>query len=78
MQNLKLLVLLEAIGSVKAVEEDDLHIVTALSGSGPAYFYYFAEQFEAAAIKHGLDKQMLVNYSYKQWKVQHKCSKKAM
>lgn len=46
--------ILEGIGTVKAVEEDDLHIVTALAGSGPAYLYYFAEQFEAAAIKHGL------------------------
>lgn len=47
--------LLESIGSVKVVEEDDLHVVTALSGSGPAYFYYFAEQFESAAVQHGLD-----------------------
>lgn len=48
--------LLESIGSVKVVAEEDLHIVTALSGSGPAYFYYFAEQFESAAVEHGLDK----------------------
>ena len=47
--------LLESIGSVKVVQEDDLHVVTALSGSGPAYFYYFAEHFESAAIEHGLD-----------------------
>ena len=47
--------LLESIGSVKVVEEDDLHVVTALSGSGPAYLYYFAEQFESAAVQHGLD-----------------------
>lgn len=48
--------LLESIGTVKAVNEEDLHVVTALSGSGPAYFYYFAEQFEAAAELHGLSK----------------------
>ncbi|TQR17529.1 pyrroline-5-carboxylate reductase [Psychrobacillus vulpis] len=48
--------LLEAIGTVKTVDEEDLHVVTALAGSGPAYLYYFAEHFEAAAIKHGLDK----------------------
>ncbi|WP_277585127.1 pyrroline-5-carboxylate reductase [Psychrobacillus antarcticus] len=47
--------LLESIGSVKVVAEEDLHVVTALSGSGPAYFYYFAEQFESAAVEHGLD-----------------------
>lgn len=48
--------LLESIGTVKVVAEEDLHVVTALSGSGPAYFYYFAEQFEAAAELHGLSK----------------------
>lgn len=52
---LNIIDLLESIGSVKIVAEEDLHVVTALSGSGPAYFYYFAEQFESAAVKHGLD-----------------------
>ena len=47
--------LLQAIGSVKTVEEEDMHIVTALSGSGPAYLYYFAEQFEKAAVQHDLN-----------------------
>ncbi|KQL34304.1 MULTISPECIES: pyrroline-5-carboxylate reductase [Bacillaceae] len=55
-EKISIIHLLESIGTVKAVEEEDLHVVTALSGSGPAYFYYFAEQFEAAAIKHGMDK----------------------
>lgn len=51
---LEIIHILEAIGSVKVVEEEDLHVVTALAGSGPAYLYYFAEQFEAAAVQHGL------------------------
>lgn len=46
--------LLEAIGLVKEVEEDDLHTVTALSGSGPAYVYYLAEALEEAAVDKGL------------------------
>lgn len=46
--------LLEAIGLVKEVEEDDLHTVTALSGSGPAYVYYLAEALEEAAVDNGL------------------------
>lgn len=54
---LKIINILESIGTVKAVEEEDLHVVTALAGSGPAYFYYFAEHFEAAAISHGLSKE---------------------
>lgn len=47
--------LLESIGTVKAVVEEDLHVVTALAGSGPAYLYFFAEQFEAAAVEHGMN-----------------------
>ncbi|MFC5587379.1 pyrroline-5-carboxylate reductase [Sporosarcina soli] len=46
--------LLGAIGLVKEVEEDDLHTVTALSGSGPAYVYYLAEALEEAATSKGL------------------------
>lgn len=50
--------LLEAIGLVKEVEEDDLHAVTALSGSGPAYVYYLAEALEEAAISKGISKDI--------------------
>lgn len=50
--------MLEAIGLVKEVEEDDLHVVTALSGSGPAYVYYLAEALEEAAIGRGLSKEV--------------------
>lgn len=50
--------LLEAIGLVKEVEEDDLHAVTALSGSGPAYVYYLAEALEEAAVDKGLTQEV--------------------
>lgn len=50
------LLLLEAVGSVIEVEEDQLHAVTALSGSGPAYIYYLMEAFERVGLKVGLDK----------------------
>ncbi len=46
--------LLGAIGIVKVVDEDELHIVTALSGSGPAYIYYLVEALEEAAAAQGL------------------------
>ncbi len=36
-------------------EETQLDIVTALSGSGPAYYFLFMEAMEEAAIKMGLD-----------------------
>jgi pyrroline-5-carboxylate reductase len=35
--------------------ESDLDIVTALSGSGPAYFFQLAEHLAAAAVAQGLD-----------------------
>lgn len=44
-----------AIGTVSVVEEDQMHIVTGISGSGPAYIYYLVEAMEKAAIDNGLD-----------------------
>lgn len=44
-----------AIGQMCWVEnEDDLHTVTAISGSGPAYFFAFCETLRDAAMAHGL------------------------
>lgn len=50
--------LLNAIGIVEEVAEDALHLVTALSGSGPAYVYYMAEALEEAALTRGLSKEI--------------------
>lgn len=47
--------LFEAIGTVEIVTEQQMHAVTALSGSGPAYFYYFLECYEKAGVALGLD-----------------------
>jgi pyrroline-5-carboxylate reductase len=45
-----------AAGSIVWVQrEEDLDIVTALSGSGPAYFFQLAEHMAAAAVAEGLD-----------------------
>nr|WP_285876993.1 pyrroline-5-carboxylate reductase [Fictibacillus phosphorivorans] len=41
--------LFETIGTVTLVPEEKLHIVTGLSGSGPAYIYYVAEAMQKAA-----------------------------
>ena len=51
--------LLEAIGIVIEVEEDKLHAVTALSGSGPAYLYYLLEAWEAVGAEFGLTKEIV-------------------
>src|SRR5699024_8928068 len=45
-----------SIGTVTVVEEEEMHIVTAISGSGPAYMYYIVEAMEKAAIEAGLSK----------------------
>ena len=43
-----------SIGLCTTVEEEQIHAVTGLSGSGPAYFYYMVEALQNAAIKEGL------------------------
>jgi len=46
--------LFEAGASVIEVSEDQIDVVTALSGSGPAYFFYFVEQMIRAGVELGL------------------------
>ncbi|MGD6781481.1 pyrroline-5-carboxylate reductase [Sutcliffiella horikoshii] len=50
--------LFSAIGLCTIVEEDQLHAVTGVSGSGPAYIYYIAEAMEKAALAQGLDTEV--------------------
>ncbi|KIL40044.1 pyrroline-5-carboxylate reductase [Gordoniibacillus kamchatkensis] len=44
----------EAVGIVSVVAEPLLDIVTGVSGSGPAYIYYFMEAMTKAAVEGGL------------------------
>ena len=44
----------EAAASVVEVPEDKIDAVTAISGSGPAYFYFLVEQMIQAAVGMGL------------------------
>ena len=47
--------ILSSVGiTIWVAQENDLDAVTAISGSGPAYFFYFIELLEASAIKLGL------------------------
>jgi pyrroline-5-carboxylate reductase len=47
--------LLKNIGNIKKVEEKQMNIFTALSGSGPAFVYNFIESLADAALKNGVD-----------------------
>lgn len=48
--------LLKASGNVYSVDDEEaMHLVTALSGSGPGYLFHLAEAFEAAAQELGMN-----------------------
>lgn len=46
--------LLESVGEALEVKEEQIDLVTALSGSGPAYFFYMVEALEKAGLQGGL------------------------
>lgn len=46
-----------AVGEYLWLEESEVHALTALSGSGPAYYYYFTEALAAAGEALGLSSQ---------------------
>ena len=46
---------LECVGQAVKVSEQDLHAVTAISGSGPAYVFYLIEHLQQAGEELGLE-----------------------
>ncbi len=49
--------LMTAVGMAVMVEEEQLHVVTAVSGSAPAYVFYLLENMMAAAEQMGMEKE---------------------
>ncbi|MHA6252962.1 pyrroline-5-carboxylate reductase [Oceanobacillus sp. CAU 1775] len=49
--------LFQTIGTTKIIQEQDMHTVTAVAGSGPAFIYYFVEAMTDAAVNAGLDQK---------------------
>lgn len=47
--------LLECMGKVFIIDENQMDIFTGLAGSGPAYFYYLMEHMEKTGINSGMD-----------------------
>jgi pyrroline-5-carboxylate reductase len=55
--------LFSSIGKAEILDEENFDIITALSGSGPAYIFYFCELMQRAAEKLGLDKQIAKTFA---------------
>lgn len=49
--------ILSVLGTVSVVEENQMDVVTGVSGSGPAYFYYMVEAMQQAAEVMGINPQ---------------------
>jgi pyrroline-5-carboxylate reductase len=49
--------LFETVGSVVEVPEEQIDALSTISGSGPAYFFLFAEEFTKAAIGKGFTRE---------------------
>ena len=47
-----------SMGVAELVDESAMDAITALSGSGPAYFFYMVECLVEAAVAEGLDREM--------------------
>ncbi len=56
LEDIKLL--LSGFGEAIEVSEDQMNLITAVSGSGPAYFFYLTEALIKAAILLGLDEKI--------------------
>lgn len=54
----RVLQLFSAVGKAVEVPEEQMDLVTALSGSGPAYFFLMVEFMTEAGIKGGLDPEV--------------------
>jgi pyrroline-5-carboxylate reductase len=55
-------VVLEAVGSVRAMDESLLDAVTAVSGTGPAYVFLLAEALTEAAVREGLPRDVAESF----------------
>lgn len=51
--------LINSFGSAIEVSEDNLHQVTAITGSGPAFLYHVFEQYVTAGTRLGLEKSQV-------------------
>lgn len=55
--------LMQSVGIAELVEEEQLHTVTAVSGSAPAYFFYLAEAMVKTATDMGMDAELATQFT---------------
>ncbi|MDR0820004.1 MAG: hypothetical protein LBN19_00470 [Endomicrobium sp.] len=55
--------LFSAIGKAEILDEEEFDIITALSGFGHAYIFYFCELMQKSAEKLGLDKDVAKRFA---------------
>ncbi|MBT7461228.1 MAG: pyrroline-5-carboxylate reductase, partial [Waddliaceae bacterium] len=53
--------LFQSLGTTLVIKEDMFDAISALSGSGPAYFFYMIEALAASAIQRGFDEKTALN-----------------
>jgi pyrroline-5-carboxylate reductase len=51
--------LLQAMGKVFVIEEEQMDLFTGIAGSGPAYFYYLMEHMEQVGMQYGMPKELI-------------------
>jgi pyrroline-5-carboxylate reductase len=59
--------LFEAVGKTLVVPEEQIDALSTISGSGPAYVFYFIEEFIKTAVSHGFsqeDAYLLVSQTF--------------
>ena len=63
-QTLEVMKLFRALGKVYELNDETLiNAITGISGSGPAYLFYFIEALEKAAIEHGLPEKLAIIFA---------------
>ena len=62
--------LMRAVGEVHWVDDEELmHAVTAVSGSGPAYVFHMIEAMAAAGVRVGLPEELAMDLARATWSV---------
>jgi len=51
--------LLECMGKVFVINEEQMDLFTGIAGSGPAYFYYLMEHMESVGLQYGMPKELI-------------------